>query len=200
MLLWLAFPVVSGQMRGIWNVPLNLDFMARLLIVAVGSWSFLIWRSLDGVGYEFHFSAATARDGLLNFAGFSVLALPLGLTIRFITWNPHWRGSWTLLFDFMTIFIFIAVTEELYFRGLVQNLLENTWRSRYGAQAFTSVLFGFSHIHHAPFPNWRYVILASVAGWFYGSAWRKNRSLMASATTHALVDTVWRTWFTLPRI
>ena len=41
--------------------------------------------------------------------------------------------------------------------------------------------------------------LATVAGWFYGSAYRAHRSLMASAITHALVDTLWRTFFTLPK-
>ena len=58
--------------------------------------------------------------------------------------------------------------------------------------------FGLSHIQHAPAPNWRYVALATVAGWFYGLAYRRHRSLMASAGTHAPVDTLWRTFFTLP--
>ncbi len=200
MLLWLALPVFLGKLRGIWNVPLNLDFMARLFVVAVGAWGFLIWRGVEGAGYEFRFSRQTLRDGLLNFAAFSVIAFPLGMAIRFIAWNPRWRGTWQFVFDFVTIFLFIAVSEELFFRGLLQNLLEGSWRSRYGAQAAASVLFGFSHIQHAPFPNWRYVILAAIAGWFYGSAYRRTHSLMASSKTHALVDTVWRTWFTLPKI
>ena len=198
-LLWLALPVLRGWIRGIWNVPINLDFMARLFIVAVGAWSFLIWRGLDTTGYDFHFSWPILRAGLVNFAAFAVVAVPVGLALRFTAWNPRWRGPWNFVFDFVTIFLFIAVTEELYFRGLLQNLLEGSWNSRYGAQAVASVVFGFSHIQHAPFPNWRYVILATIAGWFYGSAWRKTRSLMASATTHALVDTAWRTWLTLPR-
>lgn len=199
-LLWLALPIVLRLTRGIWTVPINLDFMARLYIVAVGAWSFLVWRGLENAGYEFRFTRATLRAGLLNFAAFSVIGIPLGIAIRFIAWNPRWRGPWTFTFDLVTIFLFIAVTEELYFRGLLQNLLESTWNSRYGAQAATAVLFGFSHIHHAPFPNWRYVLLATIAGWFYGSAYRSTRSLMASATTHALVDALWRTWFTLPRV
>ena len=200
LLLWLALPVFLGKMRGIWNVPVNLDFMARVFIVAVGAWAFLIWRGVEDAGYEFRFDRVIVREGLLNFVGFAIVALPLGLALRFIAWNPRWRGPWTFIFDFVTIFIFIAVSEELFFRGLLQNLLEGTCNSRYGAQAVASVLFGFSHIQHAPFPNWRYVILAGIAGWFYGSAYRRTRSLMACSTTHALVDTVWRTWFTLPRM
>jgi membrane protease YdiL (CAAX protease family) len=33
-----------------------------------------------------------------------------------------------------------------------------------------------------------------VAGWFYGSAYRKSGSLLASSLLHAAVDTLWRTW------
>jgi uncharacterized protein len=195
-LLWLILPVLTGQLAGIWNKPVNLDFMARVFLVGVGSWSFLIFRGVDGSGYEFDWSRLIVRDAAVNFTGFAILAIPLGLAIRFIAWNPHWPGVSGFVFDYATLFLFVAVTEELFFRGLIQNLLEGSLASRYAAQAITSVLFGLSHILHAPFPNWRYVALATLAGWFYGSAYRKHRSLMASSATHALVDTLWRIWFT----
>jgi len=196
-LLWILTPVLLGKIGGIWNVPVNLDFMSRLFLTAVGSWSFLIIRGLGDSGYNFQFSRVTFRDALISLAGFTVIAIPLGFALHFITWNSHWRGERAFAFDYLTIFLFIAVAEELFFRGLLQNLLEGSFRSRELAQACASLLFGLSHIRHAPAPNWRYVILATVAGWFYGWAYRKHRSLMASATTHALVDTIWRTWLTL---
>ena len=112
----------------------------------------------------------------------------------FIAWNPNWQGPWPFLFEAVTLFVFVAIPEEMFFRGLLQNLLEGAWQSRYGAQAFAAVLFGLTHILHG-FPNWPYVLMASIAGWFYGSAWRSTRSLVASGMTHALVDAVWRTWF-----
>ncbi len=195
-MIWMVAPVLFGWLRGIFTVPLNLDFLTRLFVGGVGAWAFLIGRGTDGVGFEFRFSASVIRSALFNFACFAAIGLPVGLALRFIAWNPHWRGVWAFVFDYVTIFLFVAMLEELVFRGLLQNLLENTWNSRYGSQAAASVLFGLSHILHAPFPNWRYVILATVAGWLYGSSWRGPRSLTASATTHALVDTVWRTWFT----
>jgi len=170
-MLWLALPVLFGWIGGIWNVPINLDFMARLFVVSLGAWSFLFWRGIEDAGYEFRFSGRAIRQSLVQFVG-------------------------AFFFDLVTIFLFIGVPEELLFRGFLQNLLEKSWNARYRAQAAASALFGLSHILHASFPNWRYVMLASAAGWFYGSAYRKTRSLMASATTHALVDTVWRTWFT----
>ncbi len=198
-LAWLGAPVFLGWIHRIWTVPVNLDFMTRVFLLGVGSWSFVVFRPLDDTGYEFRYSWQTLRAGLLSFAAFSAIGLPLGSALRFIAWNPNWRGAGAFGFDLVTIFLFIALPEELYFRGALQNLLEGTWESRYRAQAAASVIFGFSHILHAPRPNWRYVVLASVAGWFYGSAYRRTRSLMASATTHALVDTVWRTWFQLVR-
>lgn len=199
-LLWLMLPVLFGKIGGIWNVPENLDFMVRLFLLGVGSWSFLISRKVEGSGYEFRCSPACVGTVLVRLAGFAAVAIPVGFGLRFIAWNPQFQGAWALLFDYATIFLFVAVVEELFFRGLLQNLLEGSLHSRYGAQGVAAAVFGLSHIRHAPSPNWRYVTLAAVAGWFYGSAYRSNRSLMASTALHALVDTLWRTWFTLPRL
>lgn len=191
---WLAAPLLARWLGGLWNVPVHLDFMARLYVATVGAWSFLLYRGAEGVGYEARFSGRIAGAALANFALFAMIALPLGLSLGFIAWNPSWRGTWPFFFDFFTLFVFVAVPEELFFRGLLQNLLEGRWGSRRGAQAVASVLFGLTHILHG-FPNWPYVLMASIAGWFYGSAWRSTRSLVASGVAHALVDAVWRTWF-----
>jgi membrane protease YdiL (CAAX protease family) len=196
-LLWILTPVLLGRIGGIWNVPVNLDFMSRMYLTAVGAWAFLVIRGLSNSGYDFRFPRVTFRDALIALAGFTIIAIPLGVALHFITWSPHWRGARAFAFDYLTIFLFIAMGEELFFRGLLQNLLEGSLRSRGWAQACASILFGLSHIRHAPAPNWRYVLLASVAGWFYGWAYRQRRSLMASAATHAAVDTIWRTWFML---
>ena len=197
-LVWLLAPVLLGQMGGIWNVPENLDFMARLFLLGVAAWSFLIWRGVERSGYEFRCSSACLRDFAGSVAGIAAIAIPLGFALHFIAWNPRWRGAACLLSDYATVFLFVALLEEFLFRGLLQNLLEGSLRSRHAAQGVAAVLFGMSHIRHAPYPNWRYVIVATVAGWFYGSAYRHHRSLVASCATHALVDTVWRTWLTLP--
>jgi len=193
--LWLVLPMFFRRIDQIWNVPVNLDFMARLFIGSVAAWAFIFWRGLEGVGYEFCITWATIRAGLTNLRGIALIALPLSLGLKFSAWNPRWRGPMTLIFDFVTIFIFIAVPEELFFRGVMQNLFEKAWNSRYGAQTVASILFGFFHIMIAPYPNWRYVILGTVAGWFYGSAYRTTGSLVASATTHTLVDVLLRTLF-----
>jgi len=197
-LLSLFVPVVFGRIGGSWNVPVNLDFMTRVYLVAVGAWSFVMIRGTKGAGYEFRFSWAVLYDALVSLVFFTAIGLPIGFALRFLGWHPRWRGINGFAVDYITIFMFIAIAEELFFRGLLQNLLEASFRSRCWAQALASALFGITHIRHAPAPNWRYLMIATIAGWFYGWAYRKRRSLTASATTHAFVDTIWRTWLTLP--
>jgi len=59
----------------------------------------------------------------------------------------------------------------------------------------TAGLFGLSHFNkRAVLFNWRYVLLAAVAGVFYGRAWRWQRRVGTSAITHATVDTIWSLW------
>jgi hypothetical protein len=74
---------------------------------------------------------------------------------------------------------------------VLQNLLEKSLANKYAARGIASAVFGFSHIYHG-FPNWRYVLMATAAGWFYGTAWHRRRSIVASSVTHAAVDTLWR--------
>lgn len=59
-----------------------------------------------------------------------------------------------------------ATPEEFLFRGLLQNLLSRMLTSDAYGWICASVLFGFSHITNYHFPNWRYVLLASIAALF----------------------------------
>jgi membrane protease YdiL (CAAX protease family) len=99
------------------------------------------------------------------------------------------------LWTWAAIFVFVAVPEELFFRAWVQNLLERRV-GRWPALAIASVLFGLSHFNkRSTHFNWQYVVLATIAGIFYGRAWRENRRVAASAITHTWVDWLWSWWF-----
>ena len=186
--------VLSGLLRGIFAVPVNLDFMGRLFLIGVASWAWTFARPVPALGYNFRLSFTVLKQAGLNFGWFAGIALPLSLATHFTRWNPRWHGAGSFLIDYLEIFLFIALLEELFFRGFLQSLLSHSLGSWVWGQLAVSLLFGLFHILHAPFPNWRYVALASVAGWFYGSAYRKSGSLLASSLTHAAVDTVWRTF------
>ena len=186
--------VLSGQLRGIWNVPVNLDFMSRLFLITVATWCWTFIRAVPELGYSFRITGPVLTQAAINFALFALIAIPSSLAMHFTRWNPKWTGLVPFLLSFVQIFLFIAVLEEIFFRGFLQTLFSKSLRSWVAGQALVSLLFGLFHVLHPPFPNWRYVALATVAGWFYGTAFRKTGSLMASSLVHAAVDTVWRTW------
>ena len=192
----LILVVLSGWLTGVWNIPLKLDFMGRLFLLGVASGCWVFVRRVPSLGYEFRFSRRVVAQATRNFLYFAAIAIPAGFVLRFTAWNPRWHGLFDFVANFLEIFLFIALLEELFFRGFLQTLLSNSLGSWAAAQALVSLVFGFFHILHRPFPNWRYVALATLAGWFYGSAFRKGGNLMAPALMHAAVDTVWRTWFT----
>jgi len=190
-MLVIAIPVYTGWYRDVWPAPVYLDVMVRLFVVSLAAFAILSVRLLTDVGYVWRLETGDWAEGAKQLVLFSFIGLPLGFALRFIAWQPRSEGIWGIVLSFAGIFLFIAVGEELLFRGMLQNLLENSLSNKYVARGIASAIFGISHIHHG-FPNWRYVIIAAVAGWFYGTAWHKRRSIVAASVTHAAVDTLWR--------
>jgi membrane protease YdiL (CAAX protease family) len=195
-MLVVAAPVYVGFYRNIFPVPVYLDVMARLFVVSLAAFAVLSLRELPGVGFHWRLELGDWIEGGKQLVFYSIIAVPLGFAMRFIAWHPRAEGPAAFAFSYLGIFLFIAVAEELFFRGILQNLLEKTLSSKYAARGIAAGIFGLSHIHHN-FPNWRYVIMAAIAGWFYGTAWHNRRSIMASCATHAAVDALWRHFFTL---
>ena len=192
--------------EGAW--PAHLAIFNKMLLLDAGIYGFVFVRQLDGIGFDLRLRLRDAGIGLRELAWYAPIALALGLGLGFLHLHGGWPGSpatglgrwggWPGLAPiagawFFTFF-FIAVPEELFFRGWLQNLLERrigrTW-----ALFLTAALFGLSHFNkRTALFNWRYVLLAAVAGVFYGRAWRQERRVAASAITHASVDAIWSLW------
>jgi uncharacterized protein len=174
--------------------PNGLAGLGKLLIVDAALYGFVAIRQLSGTGFDFHFHWSDWKTGLRKLVFFTPLVLGLGMALGFL--HPHGNAPrFSMILKWIYIFIFVAVPEELFFRAWVQNLLERRVGRR-GALAITAVLFGLSHFNkRSTHFNWRYVILASIAGIFYGRAWRERRRVPASAITHASVDAIWSFWF-----
>ncbi|HMD97823.1 MAG TPA: CPBP family intramembrane glutamic endopeptidase [Terriglobia bacterium] len=197
-MLSLALPVAAGWLSGIWMWPEDLYAFRPVYSVLVGGYAFMVIRNLEGVGYRLILRRDDLTDGLANLVGFSVLGIPLGIALNFIHFHSDGASIQAFVGQFLGIYLTIAIPEELLFRGILQNFLVKTIQgprhALYGL-VIASVVFGLSHLHHAPVPNWRYAILATLAGLFYGNAYRTRHRLCASALTHALVDTMWHFWF-----
>jgi membrane protease YdiL (CAAX protease family) len=191
-LLVLGLPVDLRWFERAW--PNGLAGLGKLLLVDAGLYGFLAIRQLTGTGFDFHFRWSDWKTGLRELTFFAPLVLGLGLALGFL--HPHSHGlGLSMIPTWIYIFIFIAVPEELFFRAWVQNLLERRIGRR-AALVVTALLFGLSHFNkRSAHFNWRYVILASIAGIFYGRAWREQRRVPASSITHASVDAIWSFWF-----
>ena len=175
--------------------PQHVRSLNLLLLFDTGLYGFLVIRRLSGVGFNLWPRLRDFKTGLRELAFYAPIAIPLGLGLGFLHAHRTMPGFGKLLVSFLSIFAFVALLEETYFRGWIQNLLERrigrTW-----ALVITAILFGLSHFNKgATHFNWRYVLLATFAGIFYGRAWRAERRLFASGLTHALVDTIWLLWF-----
>ena len=175
--------------------PRGWEGLGKLLLVDAGLYGFLAIRRLTGTGFDFRLHWSDWKTGLRELFFFAPAVLALGLILGFI--HPHANSPpiWKALATWGGIFVFVAVPEELFFRAWVQNFLERRI-GRHAALILASVLFGLSHFNkRSAHFNWRYVILATVAGIFYGRAWRKNRRVPASTITHTFVDWLWLWWF-----
>ena len=174
--------------------PPRFAIFNKMLLLDVGLYGFLLIRKLDGVGFTFLLGRKDVRTGLREFAWYTPIALVLGLALGFLHFHALLPHPSTIALAYVFTFFFIATPEELFFRGWLQNLLERRM-SRTAALILTSILFGLSHFNkRAVHFNWQYVLLASIAGYFYGRAWQQDRRIGASAITHACVDTVWSQW------
>jgi membrane protease YdiL (CAAX protease family) len=197
-MLVIFLPLKLRVLNVLWPFPGTavVSVATMLLAVSVALATFLFVRQFDGVGYNIVWGRDAMLAVLVNFGLLAVIVIPLGIALHFIQFDPaqaHWKS---LLGNAISIFLLTAWPEELLFRGLLQNSLSRTFSSEAGGWIGASVIFGLAHINNnGVLPNWRYALLAAIAGLFYGRTWRKTNSIFASGIVHALVDTTWHLLF-----
>jgi membrane protease YdiL (CAAX protease family) len=176
-----------------WPVA-GLSGMPKLLFVDAGLYGYLVIRPLQGIGFDFRLRSRDVAIGLREFVYYTPIALVLGFALGFLHFHKTSGSPLAFAAGWLFTLFFVALPEELFFRGLMLNLLTRRVGPR-SALAITSLLFGLAHFNkRAAYFNWRYVILAAIAGVFYGRAWLARRRLLAPSITHATVDTVWSMW------
>ncbi len=169
--------------------------LGQLALIHVSATAFLAVRGVDGTGFGFLPRRRDWEIGIRHFIYFLPVGIPLALGLgafRFGGSAPAWKVAVT----FFGILWVVALSEEFFFRGLLQQWLGKWTGSAQAALILTSLLFGAAHLGFREFPNWRFALVAAVAGWFYGRAYQQARSIRAAMVTHALVVTTWRGLFT----
>lgn len=189
----LGVPIVMRWLHGAYPHP-ALSAMPKLLLTDAALYGFLVVRNVEDVGYDFRPRWRDLAIGMRELAFFAPFGIGGGFLLHFIGFHRVAPSLWEFCAGWITTFILIAIPEELFFRGILLNLLERRMGPR-AALLVSAVVFGFSHFNKRAAFNWRYVILATVAGIFYGRAWHDRRRLFTSGITHATVDVIWGTWF-----
>ena len=195
-LLVLGLAVDLRWFEGAW--PSGSAALGKVLLLDIGLYGFAGIRQLTGTGFTLYLRRSDWKTGLRELLFVAPFLVGLGLTLGFLHPHTHRLSPLMLLTGILAwihVFLFIALPEELYFRAWLQNILERRL-GRKAALVVASLIFGLSHFNkRSTHFNWSYVLLATIAGIFYGRAWREQRRVPASTITHATVDTIWGLWF-----
>ncbi len=191
-----------GKLFPLWYASpypkLYLPVLGQLMWFRTGLFAMLSIRRVKGVGFGFWPTVREWKIGAVHYAIFLPLAAILAWSIGFA--SPRIPTGWekTSLLAIGTFFgtlWVLALGEEFFFRGLLQQWLISWTRSEWAGLILASLVFGSVHVFKSPFPNWKFAALAALAGICYGLAFRRARSIRASMVTHALVVTTWKILF-----
>jgi hypothetical protein len=192
-----AAVILRGYFDPIYTSPfhgLHVEILGHIALTRLCAMVMLVERRVTGVEYGFLPSGAEWKTGIRHFAYFLIAAVPLAWATRLVRLGPG-MPLWKIAATFVGMLWVVALSEEFFFRGLLQQWMVQ-WTGRPGVgMAGASILFGAAHLGFRGFPNWKFALAAAVAGWFYGRAYRQARSIRASMVTHALVVTLWRALF-----
>ncbi len=185
--------------------------VSHLLGLGAALYLFQIVARLEGMGYTYRLPGRDWSVSAIHFSVFAaVIGVPIAVSLHFIASSAQVAPIWSWPLRGLFIFFFIAVPEEILFRGILHNLLQKRLGGRlWPALIVSSVIFGLAHadnsnppyaLVHLPFFGqvlipWVYVLLASIAGIFYGLAYVKRGKVTTAALVHAMVDLWWSLFF-----
>ena len=118
--------------------------------------------------------------------------MPLAFFLPLRTLNPDpWKVALAVFGTFVGHFVFVALREEFLFRGMLLPRLQE-WLGATAGLAVSCIVFGLVHLPFGQFPNWPFVAVATIAGWFYAKAYMEGQGIRAAMVTHALTNVVAR--------
>ena len=167
-------------------------------VMAIIGWGSI--RQFPGFGYRLTPRWKDILIGVLMIIPIFVLAVPIGLSTDFLRFSPsNSFQPFEIAAYFIGIFLTIAIPEELFSRAVLQNGLERLFKQHWIGWVLASMAFGLMHWNNASSLREKliYCVLASIAGFFYGWAYKKSgNNILAPVITHTLVDLIWKVVFT----
>jgi membrane protease YdiL (CAAX protease family) len=167
----------------------------KLALIVLFLYVVTLSNRLPEVGFTFSLNRRDWREMLINFALFAVIAIPIGLVTGFIKPSTVLPSLLEIAGRGIAIFLFIALPEEILFRGVIHRYLERVLRwSPLATLILSSVIFGAAHLDNPPNVGY-YFILATIAGIFYGRTFVRTGKVVPAALVHLAVDWMWSILF-----
>jgi membrane protease YdiL (CAAX protease family) len=194
----LALALGLGVLAGIWERRLQIQVpggthlsLAFLVAIDLALFLLVVVRPLRTFDVRLGLTVKESGIALGTVAGLAIIAIPLGFSIGFLSFQSRWLGVIHGASRLFGLTLFVGLPEEMLFRGTLQEAFTRLWTPRAGLVA-GSVVFGLSHLlKHLPHMNWPYGLLATLAGLAYGWVYQKTGKLAAAAVTHGAVDWIW---------
>jgi uncharacterized protein len=198
LMLWLPIEAAAGRdllPRSVWGVA---NLTARGTSITLALALFLLYRGLKGMKYNLPRKWTDLAYPAIGFIVVAPVLIALGLWLGFMgpyRESPYGPGGFALLWG--RILLGVAIPEELLFRALIQNWLMQRFGFSNRTLFAAALIFGASHLDNppGPLPNWRYMILATIAGFVFGKVFWKSSTILSSASLHALVNSVRHAFF-----
>ncbi|HEX5229296.1 MAG TPA: type II CAAX endopeptidase family protein [Bryobacteraceae bacterium] len=193
-LLWFPLEFSIGQQFVLKQARNPLHLTAYGVSILLGLAIFLLFRRLPGMKYNLPRSTRDLTNLLVGFVLCAPVLIVLGRAIGFLP--PFHRPAQSSVLhigsQYLIILAATALPEEILFRALIQNAIAQRLGVNVWTLLLAAVIFGCAHLDNGPgpLPNWRYMILATIAGVAYGKVYEKSSSILASAGLHALVDLI----------
>lgn len=191
LLMWLPLELAAGASMIPRPAQGFLHSVAYGVAILLSLVIFLGFRSFPGMRFNL---PVHARDYWMPVAAFAIIAPILavvGIALGFIP-LPHAASQSTgkMISSAGLIFAGTALPEEILFRSLIQNFLMLRFGSSVRTLLVAAFIFGCAHLNNGPqaLPNWRYMILATIAGWAYGVVFQRSSTVLSSAALHTMVD------------
>jgi membrane protease YdiL (CAAX protease family) len=199
-----AAPFVTRVFSRIYLPPdrhIRPEILGQLMWIRVGILALLVLREWDPGPFGFWPTLAEWKTGALYYCVAIVPVALLALGVHDVRWSPMtgewWRVGGIAIGTFLGFLWVTALSEELFFRGVVTRALLDHLPSRTLAIACSATIFGSAHLWFHGFPDWRQASVAALLGIFCGVAYARTGSVRVSMVTHTLVITTWRLFFKL---
>ena len=191
LLLWIPIEFAAGAAFVPRAQQGFLHSVAYGVAILLGLTLFLGFRRLDGMKYNLPRDWRDLRLPVIAFVIVAPILIGAGIAIGFIS-PPHLstQPASKMAAGVAIVFAATALPEEILFRALIQNLMMRRFGDNARTLFWASFIFGWAHLDNGPqpLPNWRYMIVATIAGIAYGQVFRKARSIVSSASLHMMVD------------